>query len=129
MTTQNGDAGNDSNATREYQSRLDTVFYLLAHRRRRTAIGYLRSQDRPVDDEELVEAILRSEFAGSEPSIPQSRRQTVEIDVSHSHLPKLAAAGVVEQRDGGYAYVGDPLVEEVLDALGSANVPAIPESA
>lgn len=116
----------DSKGGRKYQSRLDTVFYVLAHRRRRAAIGYLRERAGPVEYQDLVEAIHRWELAGSDPPTPPSRRRNVEVDVNHSHLPKLVAAGVVERDDDGYTYSSDPVVEEILDALDGTDVRAIP---
>lgn len=111
---------------RWYESKLDTALYLLAHGRRRLAIELLQRRDGPVTRDELVDWISTVEFGEGER--PVRREREIRLEVMHTHLPKLVAAGVVEEEDDGYAYLGDPLVEELLDSLDEFESPPPPGS-
>lgn len=70
----------------------DTALSLVADSQRRFLIGYLRQQDqRVVPVEELVD-VLNAESGPHS----QSAREAIEIRLQHSHLPKLAEAGIIE---------------------------------
>lgn len=107
---------------RRYQSNLDTAMYLLAHRRRRLAIEFLRERDRTVPREELVDWIATVESGNGGEDRTIGRERDIRLEVIHTHVPKLVAAGVVEETEDGYAYVGNSLVERLIDSLDEYGV-------
>lgn len=79
---------------------LDTVFDLLANRRRRYVLYYLAA----AEDEQVlklediagqVEAWER-EWDTAETPETTDRQERIRIDLHHNHLPRLAAAGLID---------------------------------
>lgn len=101
----------------EWLTRLDSALYLLSHHRRREALWYLRSAERPVPVDELVDHL--TELARRES--PTTRPDAVALDVVHTHLPRLERSPAVEPDDGGerLRYVGEDVIDRLLDAVGS----------
>jgi hypothetical protein len=76
--------------------RLDTLFDVMSHRRRRTALRYLRDAGEPVPVLDLARHLADSEGAASGRSAPASRYDAMRTALEHQHLPKLAHADLVE---------------------------------
>lgn len=98
------------------QPDLDVVFTLLSDRRRRIVLNGLRGAEEewvPVDD--LAKRIAAWEAEIVDPATVSER--SIEIDLVHSHLPKLDQAGVIDY-DGDErraAYRAADSVERFLD--------------
>jgi DNA-binding transcriptional ArsR family regulator len=113
---------------------LDRVFDVLADERRRDVLYFLQ---KGADDTANVET-LADHLAGSESSerddsetagesdrseTIDEREQTIAIQLSHVHLPKLDAADVVEYEPDSQTveYEGDETAEALLDATTVEN--------
>lgn len=78
---------------------LDTVFGLLANRRRRYVLYYLADEDEEtvVRVEEVAAQIASWEREwNATASEDAAARRTVRIDLHHNHLPRLDDAGLIE---------------------------------
>lgn len=80
---------------------LDTVFELLANRRRRFVLYYLAM----VEDEAAILKVedivtqLREwerKWTEAESSEARESQESVRIDLHHNHLPRLAATGLID---------------------------------
>lgn len=94
---------------RETSTDPDRVFELLSDGRRRHVLYYLaREQTGGATVTELRE-VISSRLEGD--------RDDLAVELHHTHLPKLAAAGVVEYdgRSETVRYRGDPLLERCLE--------------
>lgn len=120
MSNQNaeGGAGADS---------IDAWFDALSDPRRRSVCRYaIRTETDVVTHEELVDLVLER---GPETHSDDRERRTVELDLRHTHLPKLDAIGVVEYDPRGEtvrvdrATLTDGLqrVSETVDGLQEAG--------
>jgi len=92
---------------------LDTVFDLLADRRRRYAIYHLVDEGPgTVEYTTLAERVAAWETDDGDPA--EDRVETVAADLYHSHLPKLDAESVADfdPRSGVVRFRGQPTVEE-----------------
>ncbi|TYL39378.1 hypothetical protein CV102_08915 [Natronococcus pandeyae] len=100
---------------------LDLVFDLLSNRRRRYALYYLYEQpDGVATIDELTDQIVTVEHrtADSETEGESDvHRETIQTELQHVHLPKLADAGIVEhdQRSDTVRYWCQPSLEEWLE--------------
>ncbi len=106
-------------AARNSQSteQLDIVFSVLQAARRRYLLYYLYNEEESVLSlEELVEAVRKYEAADTGADELPSR-QAVRTSLVHRHLPRLAAAGVLdhEPRCGTVRFNGYPPLEEWLE--------------
>lgn len=93
---------------------LDLVFGLLQRARRRYVLYYLSARkDEPVDAGDLVSAI-RTYETGDSPGTDPPPRKELWIALYHTHLPRLADAGVLEYDDrrGTVRSTMSPAVEE-----------------
>ncbi|WP_224269974.1 DUF7344 domain-containing protein [Haloprofundus salinisoli] len=96
---------------------LDAIFDLLSVARLRYVLYYLYGMESDVTGaEEVVDAVCEYEAAGTERADPPSREQ-VKIDVHHSKLPRLDAAGVVDYdpRQNEVRFYRSPSLEEWLE--------------
>ena len=67
---------------------------VLASDRRRNVLAYLeRRPESRISRDEIVDALLERE--PDEPG-PATRRERLEVDLHHVHLPKLADAGIID---------------------------------
>ena len=81
---------------------VDTAMKLLAHRHRRSVLQYLEDGDGSATLTELAVEVAARE-AATEPNVisdhgdvsPRERR-TARITLHHTHIPKLAAADVID---------------------------------
>lgn len=98
--------------------RLDTCLHLVADRHRRRVINHLRHEtDGTATFDTLVDQV-HSRASDTKDGPPRGR-EALAIQLHHTHLPKLAAHGVVEfdPRSGAVRYRSDEQVESVLDSL------------
>lgn len=94
---------------------LDTVFSLLASRRRRlVCLHFARADETATEVTDLAERVAAMEAAG-EPS--DALRAEVEAALRHVHLPKLADADVVDydHRSGSVRYWRQATLEEYVE--------------
>ena len=92
-------------------SRLDSMFSVLADERRRQVLQYFRSTgDDVASVENLVDYAVERGGSGSD-------RERVALRFHHATLPKLGDAGCIEYdaRSDTVRYREDPLLERVLD--------------
>ncbi|MDS0297215.1 hypothetical protein NDI76_00475 [Halogeometricum sp. S1BR25-6] len=89
---------------------IGTLYEMLSTDRRRRALAALKEAEGPLDRGELARRIVARRSAdgpgGAGPTEAPARK--VEISLSHVHLPKLEAGGVVE-RTGEEEYDVTPL--------------------
>ncbi|NHN59074.1 MULTISPECIES: hypothetical protein [Halorussus] len=78
----------------------DQTLELLADGRRRNAVAALRETDGAATLGELAAATAARLDDVDRPAVPTDRRERVAASLHHSHLPKLADAGVVEYDPG-----------------------------
>lgn len=98
---------------------MDTILDVVAHRSRREILQFLGSaSDRPTTVDELVEHLRNreAERSGERPS-----RDRIEAVLRHTHLPKLAAVGVIEydSRSRELRYWRYDRLEETLEFVRS----------
>ena len=75
----------------------DAVFRLLAEKRRRHALYYLRKSDSgSVVLTELTDGVLASTAGVPTEEVPDEEYVSLLHELHHVHLPKLAEAGVVD---------------------------------
>lgn len=74
----------------------DQLFHLLANRRRRAVLYYLREHDETVSMRDLAERIAAWEHGTTIRTLGSSERQRVYISLYQNHLPKLDDHGVIE---------------------------------
>ena len=92
----------------------DVVFDALSVARRRYLIYYLLSLDaNVVEFEAAVNAVYKYEAAGTE-NEDTTLRENVRVDLHHTHVPRLANAGLLEydRRQGTIRFRGDSVLEE-----------------
>jgi hypothetical protein len=75
---------------------VDDALDLLTHRYRRRIIRLLATRETPLTLSELVDGLVTDA-----PGPPPHGRDAVALDLYHSHLPQLAAAGWVDCDCGG----------------------------
>lgn len=106
---------------------LDALLRLLATEQRRRVIRQLRRESGEyVTIEALAEELSAAE---SGPDGDRQDRRRFEVQLVHTHLPKLADHGVVElgPENDAVRYRPDPQVERMLDSLSGEVTPANPE--
>ena len=99
---------------REAGSDLDVVFDVLAERRRRIVLDYLRDHE----EEWVPTGALADRIAAWEVELYDPASVSVEsiaIDLAHGHLPKLEESGLVDFDGRRVRYRGDDRVERFLD--------------
>lgn len=82
---------------------VDEAFDALGNRRRRILLARLRERGGRTTVRELTEAIATHERENDDADVDT---RAVEISLHHVHVPKLAAAGIVE-RDGDEVVASD----------------------
>lgn len=98
-------------STSRQTERIDEHLRVLADHRRRVIIAYFqRSSTDTATLQELVDVLEASET---------DDREDLSMRLHHAILPKLADAGVVAYEHGTrhVRYVGDPELEELVDAI------------
>ena len=112
----NNRRGNLTSSTRypRVTDSLDTVFDLLSDARRRYTLYYLFAMEGDVAEfEAVVNAVCNYEGAGTDSTSP-SPPENIRVKLHHSHLPKLAEAGVIDydRRQGTIRFTPTPPLEE-----------------
>lgn len=74
---------------------LDTLYALLADRRRRTVLSILAARDRSMTVSDLASAILEFDDADAGSGY-EDELTRIGVALVHVHLPRLADAGIVE---------------------------------
>lgn len=105
---------------------IDTVFRLLRDRRRRYVVALLSKRDAEISLTELAERVVSWESEADPEGVPAARTEEMAVALHHTHLPKLARAGVVEY-DGEAETVAPGRVERLAGFLSAAD--AAPETA
>lgn len=96
----------------------DTLFDLLAERRRRYALyALLGTEDGLADVETLADEVAMWEARTGDEKLTKSHREAVAEDLRENHLPKLAEADIVEydSRSDVARYWRQPTLEEYLE--------------
>lgn len=75
---------------------LDAVFACLAHQRRRLLIECLSENPGPIVVEEVVRYISERDDVSTTDTLSNETPAELTITLLHSHLPKMADAGVIE---------------------------------
>lgn len=102
------------------EERLDVLFDVLSHRRRRLTLRFLRDRGDATAVDALVSYLVSEEGTATERSAPAERRTRVRTALEHQHLPKLAHADLVEwDRTAGTLVPTDEVghVAELLDVV------------
>jgi hypothetical protein len=97
---------------------VDIIMELLASRRRRYCLSYFLGADSTdVDITGLVEYVSQRERTDPSLTDVNSQAEQLKIDLCHTHLPKLADAGLIEYDvdTGTVTYHSDPIVESFLE--------------
>lgn len=76
------------------------LFEVLSHSQRRFVLHYLRSADTPIDVDDLVSEVVAWEVERPVDERSAGDRDAVELSLVHTHLPKMAAAGLVDYDAG-----------------------------
>jgi DNA-binding transcriptional ArsR family regulator len=104
---------------------LDNCLELISNPRRREIIHLLRAERR----QEMSVDILLDRLSTADRGTPGAPTDTepLAVELSHIHLPKLAANGVIEYEPkvGRIRYRSDSQIEAVLDSL-PADLTSIP---
>jgi hypothetical protein len=82
----------------------DAVFLALSDPRRRHVLDALRERDSSIPLSELARSVAKREAASAESAdsaAPDEDAARVHLSLYHSHIPKLADAGVVEYSPEG----------------------------
>ncbi|QCJ47285.1 MULTISPECIES: DUF7344 domain-containing protein [Haloprofundus] len=75
---------------------LDAVFQVLCDPRRRYVLYHLQTCRYPATLSEVAEQVAAWEYEEDPERIPEEVTEQVRADLHHSHLPKLADAGIVD---------------------------------
>lgn len=114
---------------------LDLIFDLLSNRRRRYALYYLHEQpDGVASVDEIADGVVELQFAESSPATDgradadtdfDRQRRQIRTELQHTHLPKLADAGVLEhdQRSETVRYWTQPSLAEWLEHARHKELP------
>lgn len=79
--------------------RQDELFDVLSDRRRRSILGSLGNAETPISVAALATELASGEAHGSAPDRSDDRGEAIKVSLLHTHLPKMAAAGVVRYDD------------------------------
>lgn len=76
--------------------RQDEIFSVLSHSHRRFILQYLHSADTPISIDELAaELVAWKNPLSAADQLSDGRATLVKISLMHSHLPKMAEAGLI----------------------------------
>ncbi len=110
--------------TSECGRSLDTIFEVLAARRRRYVLYYLN--DRPEECATLCELVdLVAEWERmTESDTPTIHRRRVAASLHNGHLPALRDAGLIEYKGDTIRYrVDDGFLQRLLSCAGITELP------
>lgn len=119
-------AADDDNGVALSVPTTDDLFAVLANRRRRYTLHYLKGKSDAIEIGTLAEQIAAWENEVSVARITSSQRKRVYTALQQSHLPKMDTAGLLSfDKDRGLI-TPDPVIEEFdvyVDLVGSADIP------
>lgn len=95
---------------------VDVAYDLLADQRRRHVLACLADQTNSIPLDDLAKDVAGRENEAPSAEIPDDEVETISLSLHHTHLPKLAAAGVVDydpDRDRVRAWETAGRVEQV----------------
>ncbi|WP_224447829.1 DUF7344 domain-containing protein [Haloprofundus salilacus] len=75
---------------------LDAVFRVLENPRRRYVLYHLQTCRYPATLSEVAEQVALWETRETPETLPEETLEQIHADLHHSHLPKLADAGIVD---------------------------------
>ncbi|WP_144901279.1 DUF7344 domain-containing protein [Halobellus captivus] len=104
----------------------DIAYSVLADKRRRYAVHYLKQRGEPVPLNELAEQVAAWENNKPVAELTSKERKRVYIAMYQSHLETLSREGIVEyDADRGVASISDDFnqLEIYLEAVPSGSVP------
>lgn len=93
----------------------ESIYGLLADRRRRYALHYLKQRDEPVSIRELAEQVAAWENGKPVDALRSQERKRVYIALYQSHLPSMDREGVIE-------YDADRGVAELAPAFADIDI-------
>jgi hypothetical protein len=101
------------------RSRIYDVFSDL---RRRYVVAYVSDAGRPVSREELSDALASRNASERADAVTELTRDDAAISLHHIHLPKLTAAGIVEESAEGVSLTefGERSLSSIRDDFGTA---------
>ncbi len=89
----------------------DEIFSLLSNKRRRFILRHLKKEKQPVDLSQVVEEVAAWESDKPVEELTEDERKRVYVSLYQTHIPKLAAAGLINYED----------VERTVELTDSAN--------
>lgn len=92
---ENRHSGPDPSAFDVGGDRQDELFDVLSHPARRFTLRYLQTADVPLEVSELATELVAWEVERPVSDRTSEDRDAIEVSLLHSHLPKMAAAGLV----------------------------------
>ncbi len=104
----------------------ESIYGLLADRRRRYALHYLKQQDEPVTLRELAEQVAAWENGKPVDALRSQERKRVYIALYQSHLPSMDREGIIEyDADRGVATLAPEFadIDIYLEVVPSDDVP------
>lgn len=104
----------------------DVVYGLLADKRRRYTLHYLKQQGDPIEVREVAEQVAAWENGKSVDELTSQERKRVYIALYQSHLPTLDEEGVVEyDQDRGVVELSQPMLARdiYMEVVPKGNVP------
>ena len=113
--------------TDETDRTLDEIFEVLADGRRRTVVSYLSGVDGPVDLAVLADRVVEERTDGQSSNDGEEALKTY-MNLYHSHIPKMEAAGLVTYvQDEDVVVPSDRLddVHRYLQAISGDGEPRI----
>lgn len=96
------------------------ILSTMANERRRAILEVLTSEpDRTIEYDALVERVAERVRDDDADGVPDEHRKRVRIALHHTHLPKLAAARMVDYgaETGTVQFVGGDLEQDILALL------------
>lgn len=73
----------------------DVLFEALANEHRRHVIRYLCEHETPISTADLAREVAVRKYEANGPEIPDEEIKRIRVLLHHTHLPKLADAGLV----------------------------------
>lgn len=95
-TSETGDGTTSDSQPTSNAIFLNTLFEVLANRRRRYVLHCLREYQTPIALADLADEVATQEQETPLPDIPAEEVKRVYMSLYHTHIPKLVDANIVE---------------------------------
>lgn len=95
----------------------DGVLDLCRNKHRRIVLGVLAAQQRPLTANDLTNAILKHNHHASPTEVSGETATGIQSALYHEHLPRLAAAGLVEYDTERHLVEPTPQFERIAPRL------------